>query len=276
MGSRYRPEPDGIDAGDPDDSLPPERRLPRRNSCRVAPTRDSAADQEQSSALHGLTGKRTGLNSTKWTNNSFTGKKPTDLEELREMHEFLKLQRQYRVRNMFLAPIRSCCKAFNSFARSNYFFDPSSALLMAWDWLVVGLAIYSVIYAPLSVVLKQTRWQGYKAFETALDIIFCTVRHSATAGAAHPRAAHPRVAHPCAAHPRAAHPRAAHPRAPAPSRCRPSMPLITTPPSSRVSCCLKPLLTAPARHPALSRALAGRGREAAHVVSAPRLPRHCG
>jgi hypothetical protein len=147
----------------------------RRGSCKVAAVVDPAT-QEQSSALQGITGTRTQAKPTQWTNQSFTGKKPTDLEELRQRHEFMKQRRQNRCKNFALAPFQTAQRSFSSFAQRKYFFDPQSSVIQLWDWLIVGVAIYSVVYVPLNVVLKQTRWTGYQSLEILFDLVFLLVR----------------------------------------------------------------------------------------------------
>ena len=60
--------------------------------------------------------------------------------------------------------------------RCKNFFDPQSSVIQLWDWLIVGVAIYSVVYVPLNVVLKQTRWTGYQSLEILFDLVFLLVR----------------------------------------------------------------------------------------------------
>lgn len=146
---------------------------------RVTFTRNSQRepDKEHTSALEGLTGQRKGLRSALWAVNSFTGKKPTDLEELRERHEYLQMVRKYRLRIYFWSIFDSVLNSWRSFQMRNYMFDPSSLTLVLWDWLLACLAVYSVVYVPLIVVLPEIAWTGSESFEVALDAIFLTVCH---------------------------------------------------------------------------------------------------
>ena len=160
----------------PEEAIP-QKGLARRNSLQGGIGRPACLEREQTSALEGLTGKRQRCRVA--TNNSFTGSKPTDLQELRERHEMAQLQKQMRfhnrIGNMFFDMKIVIADQMASFQSRSYTFDPSSRVLQLWDWVVVGFAVYSVIYVPLLVALPAVAWNGSETCEALLDALFIVV-----------------------------------------------------------------------------------------------------
>ena len=117
--------------------------------------------------MRGLTGTRSRQKSSAYFNSAFAGSKPTDLAELRERHDWAVYSRQHRVRILVLDMVEGALDSFACFAERNYMFDPSSAALLAWDWFMASLAIYSAITVPLYIVLTETQWPGYATLDPA-------------------------------------------------------------------------------------------------------------
>ena len=85
------------------------------------------------------------------------------------------LLKKNRFRNLFVDLRYLFADMFSAFATQGYTFDPSSRLLLLWDWVVVVFALYSVVYVPLSVALPSVIWSGSQRFEAIIDAIFVIV-----------------------------------------------------------------------------------------------------